>query len=96
LTETVQVSCISSVSVSEMHATLTTIHTGAIDTLSVRVALRTLGFEPSKEEIKKMIHQVSKDNSETLDFSEFLNLMIKKMVSFQCNKSVESKESIVE
>jgi Ca2+-binding EF-hand superfamily protein len=52
---------------------------GAIDALSVRVALRALGFEPSKDEIKKMISEVDKDNSGTLDFSEFLHLMTKKM-----------------
>lgn len=54
--------------------------TGAIDHLAVRVALRALGFEPSKEEIKRMIADVDKDESGTLDYSEFLNLMTKKMV----------------
>jgi len=53
--------------------------TGAIDSISLRVALRALGFEPSKDEIKKMISEVDKDESGTLDFSEFLNLMTKKM-----------------
>jgi centrin-1 len=45
------------------------------------VALRALGFEPSKEEIRKMIADVDKDRSGTLDYSEFLSLMTKKMVN---------------
>jgi hypothetical protein len=48
--------------------------------ISVRVALRALGFEPSKEDLKKIIADVDKDNSGNIDFSEFLNLMTKKMV----------------
>lgn len=56
---------------------------GAIDAVSVRVALRALGFDPSKEEIKRTITEVDKDESGTLDFSEFLNLMGKKMVGIK-------------
>ncbi len=40
-----------------------------------------MGFEPSKEDIKKMVANVDKSNSGSLDFSEFLTLMTKKMVS---------------
>lgn len=34
--------------------------------------MRALGFEPKKEEIKKMISDIDKDGSGTIDFSEFL------------------------
>ena len=43
--------------------------------------MRALGFEPKKEEIKKMIADIDKDGSGTIDFNEFLELMAKKMVS---------------
>lgn len=36
--------------------------------------LRALGFEPKKEEIKKMIADIDKDGSGTIDFEEFLQV----------------------
>jgi hypothetical protein len=42
--------------------------------------MRALGFEPKKEEIKKMIADIDKDGSGTIDFNEFLNMMTQKMV----------------
>lgn len=46
----------------------------------VQVAMRALGFEPKKEEIKKMISDIDKDGSGTIDFNDFLSLMTTKMV----------------
>ena len=43
--------------------------------------MRALGFEPKKEEIKKMISDIDKDGSGTIDFQEFLEMMTSKMVS---------------
>ena len=37
--------------------------------------MRALGFEPKKEEIKKMIQDIDKDGSGTIDFNDFLSLM---------------------
>lgn len=42
--------------------------------------MRALGFEPKKEEIKKMIQEIDKNGSGTIDFNEFLELMTVKMV----------------
>lgn len=42
--------------------------------------MRALGFEPKKEEIKKMIADIDKDGSGTIDFNEFLEMMTAKMV----------------
>ncbi|KAK6642305.1 Centrin-1 [Polyplax serrata] len=53
--------------------------TGKIDTKELKVAMRALGFEPKKEEIKKMIAEVDKDGSGKLSYEEFLNLMTNKM-----------------
>jgi Ca2+-binding EF-hand superfamily protein len=36
---------------------------GTIDAKELKVAMRALGFEPKKEEIKKMISDIDKDGS---------------------------------
>ena len=58
---------------------------GTIEAKELKVALRALGFEPSKQEINELIGntgEAGKDEKVTIDFAEFLNIMIKKMVSF--------------
>lgn len=45
-----------------------------------QVAMRALGFEPKKEEIKKMIADIDKEGSGTIDFEDFLAMMTQKMV----------------
>ena len=57
-------------------------HVGTIDAKELKVAMRALGFEPKKEEIKKMISDIDKDGSGTIDFTEFLEMMTSKMVRF--------------
>jgi centrin-1 len=41
--------------------------------------MRALGFEPKREEIKKMIADVDKDGSGVIDYNEFLDMMTAKM-----------------
>ena len=53
---------------------------GSIDAKELKVAMRALGFEPKKEEIKKMIADIDKDGTGTIDFQEFLGMMTAKMV----------------
>lgn len=53
--------------------------------------MRALGFEPKKEEIKKMIADIDKEGSGTIDFEDFLAMMTQKMVGIvkkkkSCNK----------
>lgn len=43
--------------------------------------MRALGFEPKKEEIKKMVSDIVKDGSGTIDFDDFLCMMTQKVVS---------------
>ena len=50
---------------------------GTIDIKELNVALRALGFEPKKDEIKKLVsdlnsEQQEKDNTNTIDYTEFL------------------------
>lgn len=42
--------------------------------------MRALGFEPKKEEIKKMISDVDKDGTGKISFADFLSVMTQKMV----------------
>lgn len=48
-------------------------------TVTMVMLFRALGFEPKKDEIKKMISDIDKDGSGTIDFEEFLQMMTAKM-----------------
>mmetsp|Transcript_33120 Transcript_33120/g.78732 ORF Transcript_33120/g.78732 Transcript_33120/m.78732 type:complete len:167 (+) Transcript_33120:85-585(+) len=57
--------------------------TGTIEAKELKVALRALGFEPKKEELKKLVSDLDKSSSQSgqghLDFNEFLEIMTAKM-----------------
>ncbi|VDL21999.1 unnamed protein product [Hymenolepis diminuta] len=53
--------------------------TGFIDTKDLKVAMRALGFEPKKEEIKKLIAEYDPDGKGVLSYSDFLKMMTIKM-----------------
>lgn len=55
---------------------------GKIDAKELKVAMRALGFEPKKEEVKKMISEIDKAGTGKIDFQDFLELMTAKMVNF--------------
>merc|ERR1712062_290609 len=52
---------------------------GTIYAKELKVAMRALGFEPKKEEIKKLIAEIDKESTGTIDFNDFLTLMTHKM-----------------
>ncbi|XP_045478631.1 caltractin-like [Harmonia axyridis] len=62
---------------------------GKIDSKDLKVAMRALGFEPKKEEIKKMISEIDKDCTGRISFDDFLELMAVKM------SEKDSKEEIL-
>ncbi|KAG7271461.1 hypothetical protein CRUP_016363 [Coryphaenoides rupestris] len=41
--------------------------------------MRALGFEPKKEDIKKMVADIDKEGTGTFDFNDFLRMMTPKM-----------------
>lgn len=53
---------------------------GAIDEKELRDAMKALGFESKKDEVKQLIATVDKDGSGMIEFEEFLVMMKKKMV----------------
>ena len=60
---------------------------GTIEIKELKVALRALGFEPKRDEIKKLINNLSSEpkadeGSNTIDFNEFMQIMELKMVNF--------------
>ena len=52
---------------------------GEITTKELGTIMRGLGQNPSEEELKQMIREVDLNGDGTLDFKEFLCLMVKKM-----------------
>ncbi|XP_012507565.1 PREDICTED: centrin-1 [Propithecus coquereli] len=52
---------------------------GTIDVKELKVAMRALGFEPRKEEMKKMIADVDKEGTGKISFNDFLAVMTQKM-----------------
>jgi centrin-1 len=44
--------------------------------------MRALGFEPKKEEVKKMIADVDREGKGVIEFSDFMELMTAKIVIF--------------
>ena len=44
--------------------------------------MKALGFDATKQEVSKMIQDIDKDGSGTIDFEEFLDMMKKKMVIY--------------
>ena len=65
--------------------------TGNIDIKDLKVILRALGFEPEEDEIKKLLTTIARtededsnkkgSSSNTIDWSEFLEIMKNKLVS---------------
>ncbi|XP_036176881.1 centrin-1 [Myotis myotis] len=52
---------------------------GTIDVKELKVAMRALGFEPKKEEMKKMVSEVDKEGTGRISFNDFLAVMTQKM-----------------
>ena len=62
---------------------------GAIDAKDLKVAMRALGFEPRKEEIRKMLAEVNCDDEGRITLEHFVGLMAGKM------NEKDSKEEIM-
>merc|ERR1712212_363575 len=52
---------------------------GTINIKELKVALRALGFEPKKEELKALIQEVDADANGAIDFNDFMKIMSQKM-----------------
>jgi calmodulin len=63
---------------------------GSITIQELGTVMRSLGQNPTEVELKDMIREVDVDGNGTIDFSEFLNLMARKM------KDTDSDEELKE
>lgn len=61
---------------------------GVIDIKELKVAIRALGFEPKKEEIKRMIADIDKEGTGKLAYADFLELMTQKMTEKDSNEEI--------
>lgn len=52
---------------------------GRIDVKELKVAMRALGFEPKREELKRMIAEVDTSGSGMIDLNDFFRIMTAKM-----------------
>ena len=54
-------------------------NSGSITTKELGTVMRNLGQNPSEEELKQMIREVDLNGNGTIDFKEFMCLMLKRM-----------------
>uniref|UniRef100_A0A669DNX7 Troponin C, skeletal muscle n=1 Tax=Oreochromis niloticus TaxID=8128 RepID=A0A669DNX7_ORENI len=62
---------------------------GDISTKELGTVMRMLGQNPSREELDAIIEEVDEDGSGTIDFEEFLVMMVRLMKEDQAGKSEE-------
>jgi len=50
-------------------------HSGTIDARELKAALRALGFEVKKEDVRRMLGDLGKDPTQPIDFNDFCEMM---------------------
>ena len=60
-----------------------------ISTKELGIVMRLLGIDPTEAELQEMINEVDTDHNETIEFSQFINLMARKI------KDVDSEEELI-
>ncbi|XP_054842538.1 centrin-2-like [Eublepharis macularius] len=53
--------------------------TGTIEVKDLKVSIRALGFEPTKEELKRIVLEVDKEGTGEIGFDAFYSVMTQKM-----------------
>merc|ERR1712230_259032 len=67
-------------------------NSGAIDVRELKAAMRALGFEVKKEELKKMISDIDNDGNGSIEFQEFLEMMTGKMGEKDTRENIDEEE----
>uniref|UniRef100_A0A1W7RAW0 Calglandulin n=1 Tax=Hadrurus spadix TaxID=141984 RepID=A0A1W7RAW0_9SCOR len=62
--------------------------TGYIEGKELKVAMRALGFEPRKEEIKLIVAEIDKNKLGKIGFDDFVTLMTTKMAEKDTNEEI--------
>jgi centrin-1 len=55
--------------------------TGVIDVKELKVAMRALGFEPKKEEVRKILQEIDRRGEGVIKYEDFVDIMTQKMVN---------------
>ncbi|XP_015795381.1 caltractin [Tetranychus urticae] len=61
---------------------------GTIELTNLKLAMRALGFEPKKEEIKKITAEFVKDDKSMVAYDDFCNLMARKICEKDTNDEI--------
>lgn len=61
---------------------------GSIETKQIKFAMRALGFEPRKEEIKKIIADIDKENTGKINKEDFIQLMVNRIAEKDANEEI--------
>jgi centrin-1 len=62
---------------------------GSIDMSELGVAMKSLGFEPRKDDLKAMLGSMDDDENGTINFEEFLSMMTIKISESASKKECE-------
>jgi Ca2+-binding EF-hand superfamily protein len=65
--------------IKEAFSIFDTEHAGGIDARELKAAMRALGFEVKKQEIKKIFQDLDKAGNEKINYNEFLSIMTPRM-----------------
>ncbi len=61
---------------------------GSISTKELVTVLKSLGNNPTDQELEEMIEEVDEDRSGTIDFDEFIEMMAKKLNQINIEKEL--------
>lgn len=64
-------------------------HTGAIDARELKAAMRALGFEVKKEDVRRMLGDIGRDPSQSINFDDFCEMMSGRMGDKNSRESID-------
>merc|ERR1711959_322760 len=62
---------------------------GSIDAKELKTAMRALGLDATSDEIRKMITDINKDGSGTIELEEFIGMMSARMGASDSREEIE-------
>ena len=63
---------------------------GTIESKELKVALRALGFDPKKDELRVLISQYDNAGTGRIDFAEFLDIMLTKISESNTDSQIQN------
>jgi len=69
-------------------------HSGTIDARELKAALRALGFEVKKEDVRRMLTEIGKDPTLQVDFNDFCEMMRGRMADKNSKAEIDKVFSL--